>query len=69
MGIEEEESALLRVSEAAKLFGVSPSTVRRMMGDGALPTIRVRGAVRIPRGAVMAWIAARTAEARSDAAA
>jgi excisionase family DNA binding protein len=39
----------------AERLGVSRSTIRRMCRDGQLPTIKVRGAVRIPRSAVYAY--------------
>jgi excisionase family DNA binding protein len=42
----------------ATFFGVSRSTIRRMRRDGALPTVPVRGGVRIPRSAVLAYVAA-----------
>jgi len=44
----------------AEKYGVSRSTIKRMRADGELPTVYVRGAARIPKSAVDAWLAAHT---------
>ncbi len=44
----------------ATKYGVSRSTIKRMRADGELPTVYVRGAARIPKSAVDAWLAAHT---------
>jgi excisionase family DNA binding protein len=36
---------------------VSRVTVRRLRRDGLLPTVKVRGAARTPRSAVLAYVA------------
>jgi excisionase family DNA binding protein len=41
----------------AGFYGVSRSTIRRMCRDGVLPTVKVRGSVRVPRSAVLAHAA------------
>lgn len=46
----------LRMSEAAELLGLSPDTVKRMVTDGQLPYVRLRGSVRIPRKQLEEWI-------------
>lgn len=46
----------LRMSEAGELLGISPDTVKRMVTDGQLPHVRLRGSVRIPRRALEEWI-------------
>jgi excisionase family DNA binding protein len=42
----------------AEYLGVSRVTVRRMRAAGDLPTVKVRGAARTPRSAVLAYVAA-----------
>ncbi len=42
----------------ADYLGVSRVTVRRMRYAGDLPTVKVRGAARTPRSAVLAYVAA-----------
>ena len=51
---------LLNHQEAADRLGVSVVTVRRLRYAGDLPTVKVRGAVRIPLRAVQAYVAAQT---------
>jgi len=46
--------------EAAAFLGVSAVTVRRARYAGQLPYAKVRGAVRIPRSAVLAYAAPQT---------
>ena len=46
----------LRQTEVAELLGVSRDTVKRMVRDGELPVVRLRGSVRIPRKALERWI-------------
>lgn len=46
----------LRISEAAELLGISPDTVKRMVTDGQIPSVKLRGAVRIPRKQLEEWI-------------
>ena len=41
-------AALLRVDEAADCLNVSAKTIRRMIGSGALKTVRIGRLVRIP---------------------
>lgn len=42
---------------AADYLGLSLASVKRMDYDGTLPTIRVRGVVRVRRSAVEAYLA------------
>ncbi len=44
--------------QTAAYLGVSRVTVRRMRAAGELPTVKVRGAARTPRSAVLAYVAA-----------
>jgi excisionase family DNA binding protein len=51
-----EEQALLRPADVAPLLGVSASRVYQLLSSGVLPSIRVGGAIRIPRAAWHAWL-------------
>jgi excisionase family DNA binding protein len=51
-----DERLALRMKEAADLLGVSSDTISRMTRSGEIPVIRLRGAVRIPRRALEAWL-------------
>ena len=57
------ERLLLRAPEVAAMLGISRALAYRWIMDGTLPSVRIRRAVRVPRAALLAWIAARTAEA------
>ena len=46
----------LKQTEVAELLGVSPDTVKRMIRDGELPVVRLRGSVRIPRRGLEQWV-------------
>jgi len=54
--VDRNEPLLLKVSEAARLLGVSKSTAYIMAAKGELPTIRIRGGLRVPADALRAWI-------------
>ncbi len=43
---------LLTIAQVAKILGVSERTVRRLIETGALPVVRIRGAVRIDPAAL-----------------
>ncbi len=47
---------LLRITDAARLIGVSRTTAYRMLESGELPCVRFRRSVRIPRAALETWI-------------
>jgi excisionase family DNA binding protein len=46
----------LRIGEAADLLSVSSDTVARMVREGELPVVRLRGSVRIPRRGLEQWL-------------
>jgi excisionase family DNA binding protein len=48
---------LLTVTEAAKALAVSRSTAYRLATSGELPSIRIRGMLRVPVAALERWIA------------
>jgi excisionase family DNA binding protein len=49
-------SLLLTYAEAAESLGVSPATLRRLVADGELPAVSVRGAVRVARSDVERYV-------------
>lgn len=51
---------LLRVDEAARLLGLSRSTVYEMLYKGELPFVMVRTVRRIPLAALAQWVEAHT---------
>jgi excisionase family DNA binding protein len=58
------EPELLRVSDVCRYTSLGRTTVYSLIAAGVFPSLRVGRSVRVPRGALMAWIAARTAEGR-----
>lgn len=62
---------LLRGGEVAEVLGCSRALAYRWMAAGIIPTIRVPGskAIRVPREALLAWIANSTQHPRGGAAA
>lgn len=54
------QTMLITIAEAAELLAVSPRTVRREMTDGELPYVQVRGAPRIDRSELDAYISRKT---------
>lgn len=51
--IKVEDKEWLTVSEVAKVFGMHPITVYRMVEQGRLPAARVGRAIRIPVSAIV----------------
>jgi excisionase family DNA binding protein len=56
----QEGSALLRVEVAARTLQIGRSKAYQLIATGELPSVRIGAAVRVPREALDAWIAART---------
>jgi excisionase family DNA binding protein len=52
---------LLRVSEAAALLGIGRTKCYELVAAARIPVIRIDGVVRIPKAALLAWIADQTA--------
>jgi excisionase family DNA binding protein len=50
--METMASGLLTVREAAAALRVSEATIRRLIADGGLEVLRVRGSIRIPHEAL-----------------
>ena len=57
---EKSTPLLLRGPEVAEELGISRALAYRWMASGILPTVRVARAVRVPREALLAWIASQT---------
>jgi excisionase family DNA binding protein len=51
-----EQKPLMRVTEAARLLGLSPSRGYVMVQRGLIPAIRIGHAVRVPREAFEKWM-------------
>jgi excisionase family DNA binding protein len=60
--IDSRLALLLRGIEVAQELGISRALAYRWMKNGTLPVVRVPGskAVRVPRGALLAWIETNT---------
>jgi excisionase family DNA binding protein len=56
---------LISIKVAAEQLGVSGMTVRRLISEGELPGIRVRGDLRIAQGDLIDFVRRRRAEARA----
>ena len=50
-----KHSIRLSISEAAKLFGISPKTIRRAIQDGEVNYIVVRGRYRVNFDNILKW--------------
>ncbi|MCP4666419.1 MAG: helix-turn-helix domain-containing protein, partial [Deltaproteobacteria bacterium] len=51
---------LWSLDEAARQLSVSSRTVRRLVAQGEIPTVRIRRSLRIPAQAVEAWVESHT---------
>lgn len=48
--------ALLTTQEAARELSISPRTLRKLVQDGEIPTVRVRSLVRFDARDLSAWV-------------
>jgi excisionase family DNA binding protein len=51
-----EEKRALRINEATARYGISRSTIYKLMGEGKLRTVKIGGARRIPTDVMEALI-------------
>lgn len=51
-----EKRAVLRPVEVGRLLGLRRSRVYALLRDGVLPSVRIGGAIWIPRPALEAWL-------------
>lgn len=54
------EDHLLKAADVQRILGLSRANVYRLMKAEVLPTVRIRGAVRVPYRSLIQWIEART---------
>jgi excisionase family DNA binding protein len=50
------EKEMWTVADVAPLLGVTSGRVYQLVAEGAIPAIRLGGAIRIPRAAWEAWL-------------
>jgi excisionase family DNA binding protein len=62
------DKALLTVPEAAHRLSIGKTKLYELIDAGEIPAIRIGVAVRIPAGAIDAWVARQTAEQAPSAA-
>jgi excisionase family DNA binding protein len=56
------EKLMLRVSEAGDALGLGRSKTYELIASGELPSVRIGGSVRVPVGALRAWIEKKATE-------
>ncbi|HUK33224.1 MAG TPA: helix-turn-helix domain-containing protein [Vicinamibacterales bacterium] len=61
-----DDLTLLRAPEVAHLLGLSRAQIYAMMSGGALPTIRIGRAIRVPKHALADWIRQHTHPAHTE---
>ena len=49
-----------KVQKIATELSVSVKTVKRLIDDGELPVVRIRGCIRVPKQAVLDWLKGET---------
>jgi len=49
-------SRCLTVTSAARTLSVSKKTVYRLIAEGVIPALRIRGSLRIPENALMVYL-------------
>lgn len=54
------EDRLLKAAEVQKILNLSRANVYRLMKAEVLPTVRIRGAVRVPYRDLVRWIESHT---------
>lgn len=60
------ERTMLRISSAARILGISRSTLYSMVSANEIPTIRIRNGLRIPSDALDAWIESRVVRSTNE---
>ena len=59
-GTIDSEVTSWKVRKVAAELSVSVKTVKRLIEDGVLPIVQMRGCIRVPKWAIMAWIQGQT---------
>jgi excisionase family DNA binding protein len=52
----EKRTGAMKVSEVAKVLGVSPRQIYKMAASGTNPSLRISGAIRFDPGEVADWL-------------
>jgi excisionase family DNA binding protein len=52
----EKRTGAMKVSEVAKVLGVSPQQIYKMAASGTIPSFRISGAIRFDPGEVADWL-------------
>ena len=59
----ENGKEFLKPAEVGPLLGLSTGRIYQLIADGVLPSVRIGGAIRIPRAAWEAWLEEQKARA------
>jgi len=59
-GTTDSEITSWKVEKIASELSVSTKTVKRLIEDGAFPSVRIRGCIRVPKRAVINWMESQT---------
>ena len=54
------EQLLLTADQVAEVLAIGRSKTYSLLADGTLPSMRIRGSIRVPIESLRAWIAQRT---------
>ena len=60
------EERLLKATEVQQILNLSRANVYRLMKSEVLPTVRIRGAVRVPYRDLLRWIESHTTPGESS---
>jgi excisionase family DNA binding protein len=60
------EERLLKAAEVQRILNLSRANVYRLMKSEVLPTVRIRGAVRVPYRDLLKWIESHTTPGESS---
>lgn len=58
------EPMLLTVAQVASLMQIARSRAYELVAQGVIPSVRVGRSVRVPRAALVAWVASSTSTQR-----
>jgi excisionase family DNA binding protein len=61
----ETQILLMKITEVARALGVSKSTVYTMIAKGEIPSIRIRGGLRVSSAGLTQWIEEKAEEGQS----
>ena len=61
----EQAKDLLTVSDISRRLGLTTNRIYQLMSSGALPSVRVGGAIRVPKDAWEEWLSRKSSEALS----